>query len=234
MHALMLTRTTYPDAMTQTEARPEAPHSPEPDGLASTWTDAPPARRALAVEQNPHFQATPVRLDEAFPEYEAYHSVIEPAPEVPAAPYVPPAQTWPAEPITAVPVEPYGWAPGSYQPQPPVAPGLAPYGMSPGAYQQAPIPAAYAMSADPSPYVGPTFDAPTDTALIAVGGGMMVVSLLVRLVPAIIVACLITYAATIFGGFVPIVAVFAWLAVPLALFKRRTQQTSITQLFRRI
>lgn len=158
--------------MTQTEARHIAPQylgDPEPVGLASSWNDGPPARRALAVEQGPHFQATPVRVDEAFPEYEAYHSVIEPSPmdAVDEVPTAQPSEGWDAGPIVGVPVdlrtEDYGWVPGSLhpQPQPPVAPGLAPYpttGPAPAPVgphtPAAPMPTGYGFAPEPYPYQG--------------------------------------------------------------------------------
>jgi hypothetical protein len=144
---------------------------PEPIGLASSWTDQPPARRALPVEETPHFQATPVRVDEAFPEYEAYHSVIE-APAFDAVapePAVEQSSGWGETPVVALPLVPrteeYGWVPGSLTPQhePSVAPGLAPYPTTPltVSVEQipahtyaglAPVPTPYGVAAAPNPY----------------------------------------------------------------------------------
>ena len=132
---------------------------PEPIGLASGWPDQPPARRALEVDPGPLFQATPVRVDEAFPEYEAYHSVIEyPADTPAAAPVAENAPAWDNPPVAAPRHEGYGWVPAASDPQrqPPLAPGLAPYPMPPApqpvAYAQAPAPIAYAQGPQPVAY----------------------------------------------------------------------------------
>ena len=133
----------------------------EPDGLASSWNDQPPARRALAVEETPHFQATPVRVDEAFPEYEAYHSVIEfPSYDAVApAPAEDPASGWGDTPVVALPpvprTEDYGWVGPAVDPQhqPPVSPGLAPYPMS--APEPRVAPEGFAPYAAPAPQVVP-------------------------------------------------------------------------------
>jgi hypothetical protein len=151
---------------------PEDLGDPEPMGLASDWSDAPPARRAVALadECRVTFQATPVRVDEAFPEYAAYRA----APEmlafdvVVAAPVSEQPSRWGDTPVVALPpvprTEEYGWVAGSLDPQhqPPVAAGLAPYPMTapgPGLLAPtdtyaipAPLPAAYALAATPNPY----------------------------------------------------------------------------------
>jgi hypothetical protein len=172
--------------MTQTAARRIAPEDvgdPEPVGLASSWSEEPPARRALAVEDSPHFQATPVRVDEAFPEYEAYHSVIEmPTYDaVSSEPGVQQSPGWGETPVVALsPVprtEDYGWVPGAVTPQhvPSVAPGLVPYPMTPTTVSvhqlpadtyavPAPVHTAYGAAAAPNPYQAtyPVPQAPAD------------------------------------------------------------------------
>lgn len=121
--------------MIQTAARHMAPEDlgdPEPVGLASTWSGEPPARRAFtAADEGPvMFQATPVRVDEGFPEYEAYRA----APELPSFDAVAPVPSteqpsgWGETPVVGLPPVPraevYGWVTGQLDPQhqPPVAP----------------------------------------------------------------------------------------------------------------
>lgn len=112
---------------------------PEPSGLASQWADDAPPRRA-AAEQAPQFQSTPLRVDEAFGEYEPYRAApeLQPFDAVAAAPALSaPREGWGAEPVVALAPEPqpvtYGWTP-------PVAPMQMPMPTAPVLYPTVPVP----------------------------------------------------------------------------------------------
>jgi hypothetical protein len=197
---------------------------PEPVGLASSWIDETPARRALAVADDGPvtFQATPVRVDEAFPEYEAYHA----APDLPAfdSGLMPYPLTTPTGMYTIPAPIPAAYA-LSAAPNPYPTMGLTSQPMTPGPQL---LPDIYATAIPPSMYDIETSGSQNDVALMAVGGTFMILKKVLTVLPFVLFAAVITFFALTMGGTVLwAMAGFSWLSTLVALFGRPVNTSTL-------